>query len=166
MISKYELIEKYKELVVKQKSSKINVKDLCNELGISRTTFYKNFKDIYEIIEYILVNESIKLMNTLIIENIDPFTIVESWYVSFYKNKDFYYYAIKDEAQNSLFNTLINKLTEFNKELYGNIYSGDDLEYLSYKNASMQAMLLKKWIIEGMVIEPKKMTEYYMNSFK
>ena len=40
--------------------------------------------------------------------------VIKNEYIEFYKNKELCYYAIKDESQNSLFNTLINKLTELN----------------------------------------------------
>ena len=49
MKSKDEIIKKYKQLVIKKKSSKLTVKELCEEVHISRTTFYKHFKDTYEI---------------------------------------------------------------------------------------------------------------------
>ena len=163
MKSKETIIKTYKELVISKKSSKITVKELCQTVGISRTTFYKYFKDSYEIMETILINDGIEQMKILVEADLDTYTIIESWYVSFYKNKEFYYYAIKDESQNSLFNTLIKELTEFNKEIYKGIMSEEDIEYYAYKYAASQAMLLKKWILEGMKVEPKKMAEYFIN---
>lgn len=164
MKSKETIVKTYKDLVITKKSSKISVKELCQAVGISRTTFYKHFKDTYDVIEYMLVNQSIAEQRILVKEGLEPATIVEAWYVSFYKDKEFYYYAIKDESQNSLFNTLISKLLELNKELYLFKLPNDvDLEYYCYKYASIQAMLLKKWILDGMQVSPKKMTEYFMN---
>ena len=53
------IVKTYKDLVIAKKSSKISVKELCQAVGISRTTFYKHFKDTYDVIEYMLVNQSI-----------------------------------------------------------------------------------------------------------
>ena len=42
------------------------------------------------------------------------------------------------------------------------MFSKEDAEYYAYKYAAMQAMLLKKWLNEGMIVEPRKMTEYFL----
>lgn len=166
MKSKELIVDAYKRLVINKKTSKITVKELCSELHISRTTFYKYFKDTYEILEHILITDGICTIDPLIDARINRFSIVEGWYMTFYKNRSFYYYAIQDESQNSLFNTLIKVLSEYNKNLYitqKKEFSFQDIDYYSYKYASSQAMLLKKWICEGMKIEPKKMAEYFIN---
>lgn len=162
MNRKESIIKLYKELVIKKQGAKVTVKEICQEMGISRTTFYKYFKDTYDVMEYILVNDSIYQMKILCAEKLDKRTIIESWYVSFYENKEFYYYAMKDDSQNSLFNTLIQKLTEFNMKLYEEYFEKEDIEYYAYKYASLQAMLLKKWINDGMKVEPRKMVEYFI----
>lgn len=162
MNSKEKIIDTYKMLVIKKQGSKVTVKEICEVLEISRTTFYKYFKDSYDILEYIFVNDAMQPIEFLISANLDTKTIIEGWYLSFYRNKEFYCYAIRDESQNSLFNTVINKLTVFNMKLYENYVSKEDVEYYAYKYASLQAMLLKKWMFEGMVVEPKKMAEYFI----
>ena len=168
MKSKDSIVEAYMHLVIEKKSSKITVKELCNKCNISRTTFYKHFHDTYHILEYILINDSINQTKALIDSHIDGLTVTEGWYMCFYKNKEFYYHAIKDESQNSLFNTLILQLTELNKQIYKdsilNNMSAQDIDYYAYKYASLQAMLLKKWIVEGMKVSPKDMARYYLNN--
>lgn len=83
--------------------------------------------------------------------------------MNFYRHKDFFILAMKEDGQNSLFFTITNALTEYNKNLYTDILTGDDLEYYSYKYAAMQAMLMRKWLQGGMKIGPDKMTEYFYN---
>ena len=53
MFSKESIIETYKQLVIQNKTSKITVKEICETMHISRTTFYKYFKDSYHIMETI-----------------------------------------------------------------------------------------------------------------
>lgn len=67
MKSKEIIIETYKELVSNNKTTKITVKEICEKAQISRTTFYKYFKDPYHIMETILVDESISFLKKLII---------------------------------------------------------------------------------------------------
>lgn len=66
-------------------------------------------------------------------------------------------------TQNSLFQTVIKKVTDYNMICFKGYVEDAYLEYYAYKYASMQAMLLKKWMEDGMVVEPKKMAEIFMN---
>lgn len=161
MNRKENIIELYKEMVIKKQGAKVTVKEICEELDISRTTFYKYFKDTYDILEYIFVNDAIEQIEILFSANLDQMTIIEGWYMSFYRNKEFYCYAMKDESQNSLFNTIISKLQTYNINLFKTYIPEEDIEYYAYKYASLQAMLLKKWMKDGMVVEPRKMAEYF-----
>lgn len=162
MKTKQDIIETYKNLVIQKKCSKITVKELCENLKISRPTFYKYFKDTYDIVEFILVNDGIYQTKVLVDHKIDKYMITEAWYLSFYKNKEFYYYAIQDETQNSLFNTLISRIALLNREYFMETMDFQDASYFAYKYASTQAMLLKKWILDGMVVSPRKMAEYFL----
>ena len=162
MKSKEDIVETYKKMIIDKKSSRITVKELCNHMKISRPTFYKHFRDTYDILEYILINDGIYQTRVLVDQKIDKLTITEAWYLSFYKNKDFYFYAIQDESQNSMFNTLITSISKLNRDYFIQSMTKQDAEYYAYKYASSQAMLLKKWILEGMTIDPKKMAEYFM----
>lgn len=166
MDTRRKIIQQYIELSLEKRTTKISVCQLCESIGISRTTFYKYFRDCYEIIETVFVEEVLEPMDVLLKNGVDGHTVIENWYLGFYKNKDFYILAIREDGQNSLFFTIVNRLTEYNKSLYrGVYYTGDDLEYYSYKHAATQAMLMRKWLLEGMKISHKKMAEYFFNSF-
>ena len=158
-------MQQYIDLSLEKKTTKISVRQLCESTNISRTTFYRYFRDCYEIIEAVFTEEVLNPMDYLLRNGIDSHTVIENWYLGFYKNKDFFILAIREDGQNSLFFTIVNTLTEYNKKLYSDIYSGDDLEYYSYKYAATQAMLMRKWLIEGMKVSHKKMAEYFFNNF-
>lgn len=160
---KEEIISVFIEEVKKRKNIDISVKEICLLAHISRPTFYKHFKDKYEIIEAITNAELIEPVFNAInsgIKNIKLLT--ETFYMNFYKNKDFYKVIIKTEGQNSFFDTVIYQLTENNKKLYENVMDYETINYVSYKFATSQAMLLKKWINEGMVVPPERMANYYL----
>lgn len=170
MTNKEKIVDLYIQMVIDKNTTKITVRELCEKCDISRTTFYKYFKDTYEIIEYVFVNDCVEPQKHLIVSYLKPKIIVLEWYLSFYKHKDFYLVAIHDEGQNSFFETVISKLEQFNKELYTieitKKVSAEDISYLSYKYASMQAMLLKKWMKEGMKVPPEKMVEYFLTDLQ
>ena len=88
-------------------------------------------------------------------------------YKAFFKNKNFFIVAIKDDEQNSLFDTIIERNQIVFSYLYKDIIQNQiKLDYLSYKYASTQVMLLKKWLNNGMVESPEFMTEVYLDSHK
>lgn len=157
----------YREQVVKNKSLKMTVKELCMLTNLSRTTFYKYFKDCNEIIEYTLLEDAINPTYELLYnEQIDDSIVAINWYLCFYKNKEFYKIAMLGDGQNSLFDTIIHHLYINNIILYTRRSpecSKTDIEYYAYKNATTQAMLLKKWIKEDMKVPIAKMAQYFMH---
>ena len=46
-----------KEMAEKKSLSKITINDLTQACGVSRQTFYNNFKDIYDLVEWIYLKE-------------------------------------------------------------------------------------------------------------
>ena len=53
------------ELNLQNEIDSITVKDVCNKVGISRSTFYRHFKDIYEVIESIEFEVTEEVRNML-----------------------------------------------------------------------------------------------------
>lgn len=56
-MTKRVLADALKKMVEKKPLSRITVTDLAEECGINRHTFYYHFKDIYDLLEWIYVNE-------------------------------------------------------------------------------------------------------------
>ena len=55
------LADSLKELLKKKTLDKITVKELVATCGVNRQTFYYNFQDIYELLEWIFVEEGARL---------------------------------------------------------------------------------------------------------
>ena len=162
---KEEIIKTYIQLVMNNMTTDITVKEICDIAKISRTSFYKYFKDSYNIIEYIFTQDAMYSLEPLINNDLSVQTIMENWYLSFYRHKDFYLVAIKENGQNSLFDTVLNIVEEYNRKIFTPYASGVDFEYISYKYSSLQAMLLKKWMLDGMKIQPSKLAQYFAKDF-
>ena len=59
-ITKKALAETLKKLLSKNKLNKITIKEITEDCGVNRQTFYYHFKDIYDLLEWIYKNEEIQ----------------------------------------------------------------------------------------------------------
>ena len=59
-ITKHALAESLKKLLLKKPLNKITINDLTTDCGISRMAFYYHFKDIYDLVEWVCLEESRK----------------------------------------------------------------------------------------------------------
>ena len=154
--------KEFERLVVEKQNLKFNIQDICDGSCISRQTFYRYYRDKYEIIEEIVRYDLVDPLYPLMDNRVEPVDILENWYITLLKKKSFYTIIMKEQGQNSFFESLIKYIYELELVCLKqqNINDEQDLDYLAYKFASMQAMLLKKWFQDGMVASPKKMAYY------
>lgn len=154
------------QLVKQTDFTKLTILEICNTSGISRKTFYKNFKDKNDIIEQILIKDIFSPMENLreLYSNMDlPKGMILEWqYDQFYKNRNFYKRISSFTGQNS-FSELIIKYSSniIEKKLVPLKLSNLELEYMTYFYASSHATLLVKWINDGMIIPPKVISSFY-----
>ena len=57
IVIKRVLASTLKEIAEKKSLSKITINDLTQACDVSRQTFYNNFKDIYDLVEWIYLKE-------------------------------------------------------------------------------------------------------------
>jgi AraC-like DNA-binding protein len=103
-VEKHDAIQRMTEaleiVMQTKKFSKINVTDIANESGVSRQTFYRHFRDIYDMVNCIHTKRT-QLSIDIFNENSD---VVESLFIIFKmmkRYKKFYRYAITLEGPNS-----------------------------------------------------------------
>lgn len=70
-ITEIALADSLKKLMKKKSINKITVKELTNEWGVTRRTFYNHFNDIYELLEWIYEHE--------IIEELENYYNLDGW---------------------------------------------------------------------------------------
>ena len=61
-ITKHALAESLKKLLLKKPLNKITINDLTTDCGISRMAFYYHFKDIYDLVEWVCLEEPRKAL--------------------------------------------------------------------------------------------------------
>ena len=166
MKSYHKIENAMRELVKKKPFETITVKMICQHAGVSRKTFYSIYQDKYEVIERIVISDVIdelKEMLNLIgdIEFNQPI-ILEKMYQHFYDERDFYSKAMDIEGKNSLEHCLLYCFEEINLELLKDVkITLLEKEYAAYFFAASQVMLIKKWLLDGMVLTPQEMAENY-----
>lgn len=62
-LTKKAIAASLKSLLEKRSFDKITVKDIVEDCGVNRQTFYYHFQDIYELIEWIFTDETEKALN-------------------------------------------------------------------------------------------------------
>ena len=168
-VSKMLVQEKIKKafisLVIENQSIKIPVKDIVSRAKISRRSFYNYYPDRQAITEDIYIETIESTIKTCFDKKLTTEIFVTKIYQAFLDNKDFFIIAIKENDQNSLFETIIERNKIVFIHLFKDVIEDQNkLEYLSYKYAATQVMLLKKWLMSGMIESPAFMTEIYLDS--
>ena len=154
------------DIITENKTSKITVTQLCDTAGVSRTTFYKHFKDVYEVIEYIFIQDAMRNMDMYVKNKLNARIIMENWFASFCIHKEFYRIAIAENGQNSLIETIISLVEEYNRKIFSTITDDEtELEYCAYKYSVLQVMLMKKWMLDGMKIPPEKIAKIFLTDY-
>lgn len=103
-VIKREFARTLKQMAAEQALSSVTVSSLCAKTGLSRSTFYYHFMDLYDLINWIFDTEIIlPLQNYLCAHNISDWAYgtrmsLETMYV----DRVFYCQAVKMDVQNSL----------------------------------------------------------------
>jgi len=61
-MTKYALEASLKKLLLQKPLDKVTISDLTNDCGISRMAFYYHFKDIYDLVEWICLEDATKAL--------------------------------------------------------------------------------------------------------
>lgn len=167
MTTKEKIKNAFITLVIKNQTIKISVKDIVEKANISRRSFYNYYVDRQSITEDIYIETIESTIKECFDKKMTTEMFITEIYKAFFKNKNFFIVAIKNDEQNSLFDTIIERNQRVFSYLYKDIIQDKiKLDYLSYKYASTQVMLLRKWINKGMIESPEFMTEIYLDSHK
>lgn len=166
MNSKENIINSFIALSKFRQTTNVAVTDICAAANISRKTFYNYFSDRQNIVEEIFVNSIEQTIKNCLKYGMLTRQFLIAVYKAFLDEKDFFTIAIRDDGQNSLFDTIIVRSTIIFESIFCNHITDDKrLKYLSYKFAVDQAMLLRKWLTEGMQETPEFIVDIYLTSY-
>lgn len=160
-ITKRALATSLKKLLSKKELSKITISNITDDCGVNRQTFYYHFKDVYDLLEWIYLNEVIQ---SLVVDEKDTFSTWQQGFLSIFEyildNKEFVrntYNSISREyflrfIYNQTKELLMNVIDEKSKKLNVNI---EDKKFIAnfYKYGFVG--IVQDWIESGMKEGPK-----------
>ncbi|NLV98905.1 MAG: hypothetical protein GX034_03820 [Clostridiaceae bacterium] len=141
----------------------ITVRDISRVSGLSRTTFYNHFLDIYDLAFFVFELESIDAVNLMFEEDNFIKSFTES--MKFMrKNKKFYEKVVKLGGPNSFVSNYYKKVMKHTKEYYRNQYLTEEVEFALEIYWIGATLRLEKWIKDDMKESPEKMGENFYKS--
>ena len=167
MNSKAKITDSFLYLVLQNKSANVTVKDICKAAGVSRKTFYNYFSDSHQIIEHLFCDKIEKTIADCLKYKLTTEKFLLNVYYSFAEDKDFFTIAIKENGQNSLLDIMIDRTSFIFNNLFKDVIADKvKLNFLSYKFAVEQTMLIKKWLCEGMQQSPEFLLEISLTNYR
>ena len=159
-LTKRAIQESFKKLLSNQPLDKITVKNITDDCGVNRNTFYYHYSDIYQLLEEIFLAEAQKL--------VDEMVIGQSWEeglkrgLCFVKeNKKLIYHVYNSLHRETIERYLYSVSLDFANKFIGNAskqlkldVSDEDKKFIAsfYKYAIVGIVL--DWLEGGMKSEP------------
>lgn len=163
-VTKRALEQSLKNLLLKKPLTKITVRDIAEDCGINRMTFYYHFKDIYDLIEWSCVEDAARAL-----EGKKTYDTWQQGFLQIFEavlaNKPFimnvYHSVSREQVELYLYKLTFNLLIGVIEEkAAGMAVSDEDKKFIAdfYKYAFVGIML--EWIRGGMKEDPKGIVEH------
>lgn len=162
-ITKRALAASLKRLLAEKPLSKITISDITDDCGINRMTFYYHFQDIYDLIEWICLDEGGRA-----IEGKKDYKSWQDGLVSLchvmLENRAFiegvYHSVQREQLENYLYRVVYSLLFDVIEEIAKDrSISAEDMRYIAnfYKYAFAGVML--EWVKNSMRESPESLAE-------
>jgi len=152
-----------KKLLLEKPLNKITINDITEDCGVNRMTFYYHFKDIYDLVDWILTEDAVKAMEGR--QSFDTWT--EAFLEILHQIRDnktlvlnVYRSVGREQVEQYLYKLLDPMLKEFaDRECRDITVQDDDKQFVVdfYKYALVGVVL--EWIRRDMKTEPAVMVE-------
>ena len=162
------LAQCFKELMKEKSFQKIIVKDITDRANVKRPTFYTYFRDKYDVVEWIFMQEIRQPANSLIAAGYIREGL-RFMLISMEKDKRYYRKLAALEGQNSFVEMMENVVQELilqrmNKEKLSEkiTYTWLSLDMIAQYYAHMACSVAVKWINGGMQVPIPELVEVYV----
>lgn len=159
--TKYKLAASMKECMKQMPVDKITVKNIVEGCGVARQTFYRNFLDKYDLINW--------YFDKLVLQSFEQIgmghTVGESLTQKFefiVNEKVFFTEAFRSDDRNSLKEHDFELILQFYQDLIRRKTSrplGEDLQFLLEMYCRGSVYMTVKWVLTGMKDSPAKMSK-------
>ena len=152
----------FTELLARRPIEQITVVEIVENCQVSRATFYRHFKDKYDVMNYYYKMIIDDYLDTIAFKDWAD-TLVETFLFIRYK-KDFFYNAIKTDGENSFLNFLYHYAFSFYERSYKKYYQLDSLSDRQTNcigfNCSGAVHLVERWIKNNYQEDPEDMARW------
>lgn len=166
------VIASFRKLLETTPYEKITVADICRNAHLSRKSFYAHFCDKEAIVKAIFDDDIIRPLENfndlLSPKEAGNFSILiqEKIYSNIAVDKDYYWNLVRTlKGNNDTFLRVATRsIYSYNMKIFkelGMDLSPVECDYVSYFFASSQAMIVQKWICDGMIMTPRELAELY-----
>ncbi len=159
--TKYKLADSIKECMKTTPVDKITVKDIVERCGLTRQTFYRNFKDKYDLINWYFDKlvlqsfEQIGMGNTVGETLTQKFDFIRS-------EKAFFTEAFRCDDYNSVKEHDFELILQFYKNLIARKTSrplGEELDFLLEMYCRGSVYMTEKWVLGGMKDSSRRLSD-------
>ncbi len=148
--------EAFLKFLNKKPLAQITIKEICLEANINRATFYRNYKDLYDLFEEI----EMELMQEAFPNGTNSYEISQLLDV-IYKNQVFYKEFLGTHLQSSFIKTMTDemKITFANILKEKGVYDGKTYEHSFHFAVHGATGIINEWFNNGCVPPPKEFSE-------
>lgn len=163
----------FRALIAQKPYRSITVSDVCERAHISRKTFYVYFANKEEIVAAIFRRDVVKPLedfNALFahheVQEMGSLIYVKM-YQALYDNRIFYEQLVRPlrGRDDTFIRVVTNVIYDYNLTLMSGLgfsVGSREEDYVAYFFASSQAMLMQKWICDGMEMPVAELADLYM----
>lgn len=165
--TKYHLIKSIKEIMQKKPLDQITIQEIVSNANITRQTFYRHFKDKYDLVTWYFEKEALKNIYQIgkscsLKQGLsDKFRFMK-------KEKVFFMASFKSKDANSLIQYDMNLIYKFYKEILidkCDIKIDDDIDFLLRFYSYGAVNMIVRWVNNGMDISPEDLADKMIKSF-
>ncbi|MBE6892678.1 MAG: TetR family transcriptional regulator [Ruminococcaceae bacterium] len=156
MSVKQKIAYNFEKLLTSKSFDDITVMNIVEASGISKATFYRYFKDKYDVLGYGIKN-SIDSFFEPYLKGYSLKTVHFDFQEYLYSKKDFFYKAMKTEGPNSFENSLIEASIDLFYKIYEvkSVAITQELEDITELYCQGAVSYLRKWVIGGFKEAPE-----------
>jgi AcrR family transcriptional regulator len=158
----------FRELVISMPYEKITVTSLCKRVNISRAAFYDYFSSkeaiLFSIVEHDLYTPSHQMMQTISTRRYKsaPQMIMELIYRAIQQNSAFYLKLNKIDKGGLLIAMVTELFSALNDDVLADFdLPEDEARYSAFFFAASDALLINKWLNNGMDVAPARLAQLY-----
>lgn len=171
-LTKRQLSASLQKLLVQMPLDKITIQDLVNEAQVSRKTFYYHFRDIYDLLEWTMVEEGRKLLGNRV-EGDSWQVSLRNTFLYFEENKKMILHIYRslqkgsDLMQRHVSSLILPMMEEyFDRQPGHQLVAEQDRRFLLGLYSYGIVDLFLHWIGEGMQPEANQMTDRIIRLFR